>query len=83
MAGKIVHRFCSFTSTAEIEYLVSLERSDRALRDYVLGLPYLEHLPEVGNLEIAFKKKYGGNGLGHQYPRRLARPERASSGVAP
>ena len=45
-------------SADEIEYLVSLERSDRALRDYVLGLPYLEHLPEVGNLEIAFKKKY-------------------------
>lgn len=29
----------------EIEYLLSLKGPERALRDYVLGRPYLEHLP--------------------------------------
>src|SRR5690606_19252263 len=42
----------------EIEYLLSLKGSERALRDYVLGRPYLEHLPDAGDLQIAFKKKY-------------------------
>lgn len=42
----------------EIEYLLSLKESDRALKDYVLAREYLEHLPEAGNLQISFKKKY-------------------------
>ncbi|MDR1994628.1 hypothetical protein [Azonexus sp.] len=42
----------------EIEYLLSLEGPERALRDYVLGRPYLEHLPEAGNLQITYRKKY-------------------------
>jgi hypothetical protein len=43
---------------SEIEYLLSLEGPDRALRDYVLGRAYLEHFPQTGNLQIEFKKKY-------------------------
>jgi len=42
----------------EIEYLLSLQQPDLALRDYVLGRKYLQHLPNVGNREIAFKKEY-------------------------
>ncbi len=42
----------------EIEYLLSLKRPDLALRDYVLGRPYLEHLPNAGDLQINFKKRY-------------------------
>ena len=47
-------------SADEIEYLLSLKGPDRALGDYVLGRPYLEHLPNVGNLQIAFRRKYQG-----------------------
>jgi hypothetical protein len=42
----------------EVEYLLSLTRPERALRDYVLGRAYLEHFPQSGNLQIKFKKKY-------------------------
>ncbi|TCG06673.1 hypothetical protein BZM27_24560 [Paraburkholderia steynii] len=42
----------------EIEYLLSLKDADRALKDYSLGRSYLEHLPNVGNLQIQFKKRY-------------------------
>jgi len=42
----------------EIEYLLSLERPERALRDFVLGRSYLEHLPNSGSLEINFSNKY-------------------------
>jgi hypothetical protein len=42
----------------EVEYLLSLTRPERALRDYVLGRAYLEHFPQSGNLQIQFKKKY-------------------------
>lgn len=45
-------------SAVEIEYLLSLEGPVRALRDFSLGRPYLDHLPERGNLEIAFREKY-------------------------
>lgn len=44
----------------EIEYLLSLKGPERALRDYVLGRPYLEHLPDAGNLQISFREKYKG-----------------------
>lgn len=40
----------------EIEYLLSLQKPDLALRDYVLGRQYLQHLPQMGNQEIVFKK---------------------------
>lgn len=42
----------------EIEYLLSLRRPQRALRDFVLGRPYLELLATAGNLQIGFQKKY-------------------------
>lgn len=45
-------------SADEIEYLLSLERPDRALRDYALGRSYLEHFARSGNFHIKFKKKY-------------------------
>jgi hypothetical protein len=45
-------------SADEIEYLLSLTRPERALRDYVLGKAYLDHFPQSGNLQIKFKKKF-------------------------
>lgn len=42
----------------EIEYLLSLTRPERALRDYVKGRKYLDHFPQSGNLQINFKRKY-------------------------
>ncbi|KWE70880.1 hypothetical protein WL78_15300 [Burkholderia ubonensis] len=42
----------------EIEYLLSLKGADRTLKDYSFGRSYLEHLPNIGNLQIQFKKKY-------------------------
>ncbi|UGQ44798.1 hypothetical protein [Massilia endophytica] len=41
-----------------IEYLISLQRPERALKDYVLGRSYIEHLPSSGNLQIEFRPKY-------------------------
>jgi hypothetical protein len=48
-------------SANEVEYLLSLEKPDRALKDYVLGKKYLNHLPQMGSLQIAFKTKYQKN----------------------
>lgn len=48
----------SNVKTHEIAYLLTLRNPTRAVRDYVLGRSYLEHLPKHGDLEIAFKKKY-------------------------
>lgn len=45
-------------SADEIEYLLTLQGPDRALRDYVIGRSYLEHVPEYGDLQIEFKGKY-------------------------
>ncbi|MCC2958779.1 hypothetical protein LK542_24515 [Massilia sp. IC2-477] len=42
----------------EVEYLLSLTRPERALKDYVMGKKYIEHLPNHGNLQIKFKEKY-------------------------
>lgn len=42
----------------EIAYLLSLREPDRALRSYVLGRHYLQHLPHSGNLQISFRQKY-------------------------
>jgi len=69
--GKKVHPFLrekgyqaiagdSNMSGDEIEYLLSLTRPERALRDYVLGRAYLEHFPQSGNLQLKFKGKYAG-----------------------
>jgi len=45
-------------STLEIEYLLSLQDSARALQDYVLGSAYLVHQVTAGAKQITFKKKY-------------------------
>jgi hypothetical protein len=42
----------------QIEYLLTLMKPDRALRYFVLGRPYLDHLPDSGDLQIEFKPKY-------------------------
>ncbi|RDI96858.1 hypothetical protein DVT68_19815 [Dyella solisilvae] len=42
----------------EIEYLLSLKSPQRALRDFVLGHPYVELLSTAGDLKIGFKRKY-------------------------
>lgn len=47
----------------EIEYLLSLSRPDLALRDYVLGFSYLEHISTSGNLQVRFKKRYRKAGI--------------------
>lgn len=44
----------------EVEYLLTLVNSERALRDYILGRPYLEHLPNAGDLQVGFKKEFKG-----------------------
>lgn len=48
----------SLLSTNEATYLLSLKDSPRALRDFVMGRKYLEHLPQKGNLQIDFKVVY-------------------------
>lgn len=45
-------------TSEEVAYLLSLKGPDRALSDYVLGRPYLAHLPETGNLQVSFKRKF-------------------------
>ena len=42
----------------EISYLLTLQNPALALRDYVFGREYLEHLSNVENLQIVFKGKY-------------------------
>jgi hypothetical protein len=42
----------------EVEYLLSLANPDRALKDYVMGRPYLAHLPTAGNLKVNFREKF-------------------------
>jgi hypothetical protein len=42
----------------EVEYLLTLKDSEQALKDYVLGRPYLNLLSQVGNLQIEFQEKY-------------------------
>jgi hypothetical protein len=48
----------SNVTSAEVEYLLSLQHPDTALRDYVLGKNYVEHLPKDGNHEMAFRGRY-------------------------
>lgn len=43
---------------SEIEYLLTLQDSSRALKDYVVGRKYLEHLSTAGNAQVVFKKRY-------------------------
>lgn len=45
-------------SAVEVEYILSLQNSDRALSDYVLGRSYLEHLQVKGDLQLNFRPKY-------------------------
>lgn len=44
----------------EAQYLLTLKDSSRALRDFVMGRKYLDHLPHKGNLQIEFKTLYRG-----------------------
>lgn len=45
-------------TAGEVEYLLALNGSSRALKDYVLGLPYLEHVATAAESQVKFKKKY-------------------------
>ncbi|CAB3676881.1 hypothetical protein LMG3441_01375 [Achromobacter kerstersii] len=45
-------------SAAEIEYVLSLERPDRALRDFVLGRPYLQFSKVDGFGRLGFRPEY-------------------------
>jgi hypothetical protein len=45
-------------SASEIEYLLELHDSGRALKDYVLGRPYLRHFTTAANQKVAFKSRY-------------------------
>lgn len=45
-------------SASEIEYLLELHDSARALKDYVLGRPYLRHFTTAVNQKITFESRY-------------------------
>lgn len=48
----------SLLKAKEATYLLSLKDSPRALKDFVMGRKYLEHLPHKGDLQIDFKLGY-------------------------
>jgi len=48
----------SHLSTAEIEYLLSLQEPVQAMDDYVFSKKYLIHRPTAGETQIEFKKLY-------------------------
>lgn len=45
-------------SAQEVEYLLSLPQAARALRLYVMGLPYLQHNATAGGMQVDFKPKF-------------------------
>lgn len=45
-------------NSSEVEYLISLEKQDGSLEDYVLGKEYLFYSPLSGSMQIAFKDKF-------------------------
>jgi len=45
-------------TATEMEYLLSLRNPEQAIKDYVIGRDYLEHLSVLEDLQIRFKKKY-------------------------
>lgn len=45
-------------SASEIEYLLELHDSARALKDYVLGRPYLRHFTTAVNQKVTFESRY-------------------------
>lgn len=45
-------------TAAEIEYLLTLQDSSMAMKNYVLGRRYLEHHSTAGHSQVVFKKKY-------------------------
>lgn len=45
-------------SANEIEYLLELQNSGRALKDYVVGRPYLRHFTTATNQKVAFESRY-------------------------
>lgn len=42
----------------EVEYLLSLINPEQAIKDYVMGRDYLEHLSVLEDFQIVFKEKY-------------------------
>lgn len=47
-------------SAAEIEYLISLQDAPRALKDFILGRPYLDYLATASGAKIALKSRFQG-----------------------
>ena len=45
-------------SAAEIEYLLTLHDTPRALKDFILGRPYLEYLATASGAKIVLKSKF-------------------------
>lgn len=45
-------------SAAEIEYLLTLQDAPRALKDFILGRPYLEYLATASGANIVLKTKF-------------------------
>ncbi len=42
----------------EIQYLLTLKGAPQAIKNYVFGRKYLQHLEGWGNLQVAYKDKY-------------------------
>ncbi|NML13428.1 hypothetical protein [Azohydromonas caseinilytica] len=45
-------------SATEIEYLLTLQNSSQALKDFVLGRQYVDHLATAAGSQLVFKSKY-------------------------
>ncbi|TAK84004.1 MAG: hypothetical protein EPO09_21130 [Aquabacterium sp.] len=43
---------------SEIQYLLTLKGAPQAIKNYVFGKKYLQHLEGVGNLQVDFKDRY-------------------------
>ena len=43
---------------SEIQYLLTLKGAPQAIKNYVFGKKYLQHLEGVGNLQVNFKDRY-------------------------
>lgn len=50
-------------SAQTVEYLLTLPESARALRLYVMGLPYLQHTATAVGSQVSFKRKYASHGV--------------------
>lgn len=45
-------------SAAEIEYLLTLQDAPRALRDFILGRPYLDYMATLSGAKIVLKSRF-------------------------